>query len=93
MSHFATYISHMANSNRTRSAAENASDALASSGLAIPVVAERTGIPANALADKISGKTELTLDDVYLLARETGLPPSRFVPTLNIGRAATVADP
>ncbi len=83
----------MPNPNCARSAAENTSEALASSGLDIPEVAKRTGITASALADKISGKTELTLDDVYLLARGTGLPPSRFVPTLSFGRKSTATDP
>lgn len=54
-------------------------DAITDSGRTKRSIAEETGIPYPTLNRKLSGKTDFTLSELFLLAEAMQVPPSRFV--------------
>ncbi len=53
--------------------------AIARAGLTKRALSERTGIPYTSLNRKLAGHTDLTLQEIFLIAEATGVAPAELV--------------
>ncbi len=64
---------------RIESSVAAVKQAILSAGLSKRALSERTGIPYTSLNRKLAGHTDLTLQELFLIAEATGVSPTQLI--------------